>query len=64
MEEQVCPHCKKPIYDDEATLCLFCGESLDRPIGVFGTIRYATPKVIFVAMVIALIVIFFLIYIL
>lgn len=28
--EYRCPHCKNPIYDDEALLCLFCGESLGR----------------------------------
>jgi predicted nucleic acid-binding Zn ribbon protein len=31
MSEYLCPHCKNPIYDDEAILCLFCGESLNRP---------------------------------
>jgi len=30
MSEYICPHCKKPIYDDEALLCLYCGESLNR----------------------------------
>ena len=28
MAEFTCPHCKQPIYDDEALLCHFCGESL------------------------------------
>ena len=31
MSEYICPHCKNPIYDDEAILCLYCGESLNRP---------------------------------
>ena len=31
MGEYICPHCKKPIYDDEALLCLYCGEGLNRP---------------------------------
>jgi predicted nucleic acid-binding Zn ribbon protein len=31
MSEYICPHCKNPIHDDEAILCLFCGESLNRP---------------------------------
>lgn len=26
----MCPHCQNPIYDDEALLCLYCGESLNR----------------------------------
>ena len=30
MSEYICPHCKNPIYDDEALLCLYCGESLNR----------------------------------
>jgi len=31
MSEYICPHCKNPIHDDEALLCLYCGESLNRP---------------------------------
>ncbi|MDD5347372.1 MAG: hypothetical protein PHT59_02015 [Candidatus Omnitrophica bacterium] len=31
MAEYICPHCKKPVCDDDALLCLFCGESLNRP---------------------------------
>jgi predicted nucleic acid-binding Zn ribbon protein len=31
MSEYICPRCRKPIYDDEALLCLYCGESLNRP---------------------------------
>jgi len=30
MAEYICPHCHKPVYDDEALLCLYCGESLNR----------------------------------
>ncbi len=30
MAEYICPNCKKPIYDDDALLCLYCGESLRR----------------------------------
>ncbi len=26
----ICPHCKNPINDEEALLCLYCGESLNR----------------------------------
>ena len=46
MAEYVCPHCKKPIYDDEALLCLYCGESLKRSVGFMGKLKYPTPKVI------------------
>jgi len=28
MAERICPHCKRPIYDDDALLCLYCGGSL------------------------------------
>ncbi len=45
MSEYMCPHCKKPIYDDEALSCLFCGESLERGIGVFGKIKYGASGV-------------------
>ncbi|OGX05507.1 MAG: hypothetical protein A2Z88_10415 [Omnitrophica WOR_2 bacterium GWA2_47_8] len=30
VSEQICHHCKNPIYDDEALLCHYCGESLGR----------------------------------
>lgn len=30
MKETICSHCKNLIYDDEALLCHFCGESLPR----------------------------------
>jgi hypothetical protein len=39
-----CPHCHKPIDDDEALLCLYCGGSLNRPVGNFGKMRYALTK--------------------
>lgn len=46
MAEYICPHCRKPIYDDEALLCLYCGESLNRSVGFMGMIKYPTPRVI------------------
>jgi len=46
MPEYICPHCKKPIYDDEALLCLYCGESLRRSIGFMGKLKYPTPRII------------------
>jgi hypothetical protein len=54
MTEYICPHCKNPVYDDDALRCLYCGESLRRKIGFMGGIKYITPKailVIFVAIV-------------
>jgi len=52
MSEYICPHCKNPIYDDDALLCLYCGESLKRSVGFMGKLKYPTPKII--ATVIAL----------
>ncbi|MFC1548808.1 zinc ribbon domain-containing protein [Candidatus Omnitrophota bacterium] len=46
MAEYICPHCGKPIYDDEALLCLYCGESLNRGVGFLGRVKYPAPKVI------------------
>ena len=51
MSEYICPHCKNPIYDDDALLCLYCGESLKRDIGVFGKLKYSKPKVIIISLV-------------
>jgi predicted nucleic acid-binding Zn ribbon protein len=34
-----CPHCKKPIEDDDALLCLYCGESLGRSAGFLSGIK-------------------------
>jgi len=47
--EYTCPHCHKPIYDDNALLCLFCGESLERTVGFLGTMR---TKVVFAVLAI------------
>jgi hypothetical protein len=44
MAQYICPHCRNPIDDDEALLCLYCGEGLDRKIGFLGKIRYPGPK--------------------
>ena len=46
MAEHICPHCKNPIYDDEALLCLYCGENLNRAVGFMGRLKYPTPKII------------------
>ena len=48
MAEYICPHCKKPNYDDDALSCVYCGESLERGIGFMGKIKYPTPKVIII----------------
>ncbi|MFH0753297.1 MAG: hypothetical protein V2A70_01880 [Candidatus Omnitrophota bacterium] len=41
MREIICPHCHNPVYDEDALLCHFCGESLERVAqgGVLGKMR-------------------------
>jgi len=51
MSEYICPHCGNPIYDDEALLCLYCGENLKRSIGVMGSIKYPTPRIVIAVIV-------------
>ena len=51
MAEYICPNCGKPIYDDEALLCLYCGESLRRGGGFLGRLRYPHHQVIVVVVV-------------
>ncbi|MDP8298820.1 MAG: zinc-ribbon domain-containing protein [Candidatus Tantalella remota] len=46
MTEYICPHCGKPIDDDEALLCLYCGEDLERGVGFLGKVKYPPLKVI------------------
>jgi len=46
MGEIICPNCKNPIYDEDALLCHFCGESLQRAgDGFISRIRYSNKKV-------------------
>jgi predicted amidophosphoribosyltransferase len=52
MPEYICPHCKQPIYDAEALLCLYCGQSLNRPVGFMGKLKYPKPKIIIVTIVV------------
>jgi hypothetical protein len=45
MSEMICPHCKNPIYDEDALSCHFCGNSLSRASGgAFGAMRGAGMK--------------------
>jgi DNA-directed RNA polymerase subunit RPC12/RpoP len=46
MTEYICPHCKKPVYDDDALLCLYCGESLRR------SKYFLKPKTVFIIVVV------------
>jgi len=56
MAEYICPHCKKPIYDDDALLCLYCGESLGRAAGFMGRLKY--PKHSIFVIILVLIILF------
>ena len=58
MGEYICPHCKRPIYDDEALLCVYCGENLKRSVGFMGKIKYPRPKVIIVIAVLIVVISF------
>jgi hypothetical protein len=50
MNEVICPDCKKPIYDEDALTCHFCGNSLRRASGgVFGAMRGPGMKWVFAA---------------
>jgi hypothetical protein len=46
MSEVICPHCKNPIYDADALLCHFCGNSLNRASsgGLIGRMRVGGMK--------------------
>ncbi|MBD3379478.1 MAG: zinc-ribbon domain-containing protein [Candidatus Omnitrophica bacterium] len=55
MAEYICPHCGKPIYDDEALLCLYCGENLERGVGVLGKMKYSFNWIVVAVILAALI---------
>jgi len=58
MSEYICPYCQQPIYDDEALLCLYCGQSLNRAVGFMGKLRYPKFKIIILGIVTMLLVSF------
>ncbi|MFH1846159.1 MAG: hypothetical protein ABH869_01235 [Candidatus Omnitrophota bacterium] len=41
-KEYLCPHCNNPIYDEDALLCCYCGENLERPVGFIGKMKYSS----------------------
>jgi hypothetical protein len=56
-----CPHCKNPIYDPDAVLCHFCGESLERKSsGMLGGLRSGMVKWVFAAVATMIIISFIL----
>ena len=60
MSEYICPHCGNPIDDDEALLCLYCGENLERGVGVIGKMKYSVNWGIIVFIIIFVVISFLL----
>jgi len=58
MSEYICPHCGKPIYDDDALMCLYCGENLERGVGTLGKMKYSTHWAVITAVLAAVIAVF------
>ncbi len=58
MSEYICPHCRQPIYDDQELLCLYCGESLNRPVGFMGRLKYFKPRAMLILIVVLVLVSF------
>ena len=63
MSEYICPHCQKPINDEDALLCLYCGESLKRGVGFLGKIKYPAPRLIIIVLVSLVVLSFIILYI-
>lgn len=51
VSERVCPHCRNPIYDDEALLCHFCGNSVGAgSSGAMGFMRAGAMRVVLIVL--------------
>jgi len=48
MPDITCPHCGNSIYDEEALLCLYCGNSLKRKIGFIGRMKNSLPTTLLI----------------
>ncbi|MDP8266970.1 MAG: hypothetical protein P9M07_08560 [Candidatus Aceula meridiana] len=56
MAEYQCPHCGMVISDEDALLCHFCGESLQRAgKGFLGRVKYSSSKVVWFFVIFAVI---------
>jgi predicted nucleic acid-binding Zn ribbon protein len=60
MAEYICPSCGKPIYDDDALLCLYCGGSLRKSVGFMGKVKYLPIRIILVLIVMLVLIAFLL----
>lgn len=59
-EEYICPHCGKPIYDEDALRCLYCGEKLYVSSGFLSNIKYSKYKVVTIILVLLTLIAFML----
>lgn len=59
-----CPNCHKIVYDKDALLCLYCGESLGRPAGFIGFLKSTKGKLVTSIIAVLIIISFFIFYIL
>jgi hypothetical protein len=52
MSDIICPHCKNPVYDEDALSCHFCGNSLGRASsgGLLGLMRSPGMKWVWVTL--------------
>jgi len=65
MPEYICPNCKNSIFDDEALLCHFCGESLQRPgNGFLSKMRYSQSGLIWIILAVVALLAFILLFVL
>ncbi|HBG62111.1 MAG: hypothetical protein A2Y03_08895 [Omnitrophica WOR_2 bacterium GWF2_38_59] len=64
MSEYICPNCNNPIYDEDAILCHFCGDSLQRAgKGFISRIKYANNRVVWFFLVFFVLLCFVLLFI-
>ncbi|MBU1087536.1 MAG: hypothetical protein KKD05_08480 [Candidatus Omnitrophica bacterium] len=61
MDEIKCPHCQQVIYDEDALNCLYCGESLNRAIGVLSFIQ-SKAIIVFIGLIVLISFIFLILF--
>jgi len=53
-----CPECRRPIEDDDALLCLYCGASLRRSAGFLAGLKYRPGHAVLLAVVLLMVLAF------
>ncbi len=62
MPDITCPHCKNPVYDEDALSCHFCGNLLNRGSGgALGAMRVAGMRWVWITIAILIVASFILI---